>query len=222
MQKNILTILGAFCVLSLSSFIFSNNHNNLSADQAGTITKDDVSSFYYVLDNRFEGGSDAFIELFKNNMRYPKEAFDNCRVGLSKINLTISKDGKLENYEFTNKLGMGIEEKLSTFLDDTKDNWKAWARSSEMNFTVGFSLITKKDSYYPDADLLILEKSAYKFATDNEYCDSDEKVIKRVKKYIKKKKYKKAFPFVEELIRRHPDSQEFKDQLELIKNKSKK
>lgn len=218
MKNHFLTILGLLGVLTLSSFVFSkdyNPHNN-------GITNDEDSSFYYVLDNRFDGGSDAFIKLFKENMRYPKEAFDNCRVGLSKIKLMISKDGKLEKYEFSNTLGMGIEGKLSAFLDSTKGNWKAWARASEMEMTVGFSLITKSDSYYPDADLLVLEKSAFKFATNNEYCDSDAKVEKRVKKYIKKKKYDKALSFAEELIRRHPDNQNFKDQLELINSKRKK
>lgn len=215
MKNNFLTTLGLFGILTLSSFFITTNENA----EAKKITLEEESSFYYVLDNRFQGGSDAFIELFKEKISYPQEAFDNCRVGLSKIKLTISKDGKLENYEFTNKLGMGIEEKLSHFLDSTNDDWKAWARESEMELTVGFSLITKSDSYYPDADLLVLEKSAFKFATNNEYCDSDAKVEKRVKKYIKKKKYDKALSFAEELVRRHPDNQEFKSQLELIKRK---
>jgi len=215
MKNNYLTILGAICLFTLSSFIFYTN-------DFAEISDEDESSFYYVLDNRFNGGSDAFIEKFKNHVSYPQEAFDNCRVGLAKIKLTISKDGELENYEFTNPLGMGIEKKLSAFLDDTKKDWKAWARSSDMEMTVGFSLITKSDSYYPDADLLVLEKSAFKFATNNEYCDSDAKVEKRVKKYIKKKKYDKALPFAEELLRRHPDNQEFKDKLALIKLKRKK
>ncbi|MFK8006897.1 MAG: hypothetical protein AB8H03_11020 [Saprospiraceae bacterium] len=218
MRNNFLTTLGLVCVLTLSSF-FNSTRDNADTKE---ILKDDVTSFYYVLDNRFQGGSDAFIELFKKDMSYPKEAFDNCRVGLSKIKLNISKDGKLENYEFSNKLGMGIEDKLSRFLDSTKDNWKAWARKSEMDLTVGFSLITKSDSYYPDADLLVLEKSAFKYATNNEYCDTDAKVEKRVKKYIKKKKYDKALSFAEELLRRHPDNQDFKNQLALIKNKRKK
>ncbi len=215
MKYYLLTTIGAICILSLSSFIFSSKNNH-------EIICEDDSSFYYVLDNRFQGGSDAFIELFKKNVRYPQEAFDNCRVGLSKIKLTISQDGKLDKFEFSNELGMGIEEKLTTFLEATKEDWKSWARASEMEMTIGFSLITKSDSYYPDADLLVLEKSAFKFATDNEYCDSDAKVIKRVKKYIKKKKYDKALPFAEELIRRHPDEQEFRNQLELINTKRKK
>ncbi len=218
MKKNLLATLGLFGVLTLSSFFISPNDNaNLNE-----ITNDEETSFYYVLDNRFQGGSDAFIESFKEKISYPQEAFDNCRVGLSKIKLHISKEGKLENYEFTNKLGMGIEEKLSHFLDSTKDDWKAWARESEMDLTIGFSLITQSDSYYPDADLLVLEKSAYKFATNNEYCDSDSKVEKRVKKYIKRKKYDKALSFAEELVRRHPDNQEFRNQLALVKNKRKK
>lgn len=218
MKNNLLTTLGLFCILTLSSFFISTKNNAAITE----MTNDDDASFYYVLDNRFQGGSDAFIELFKDNVRYPQEAFDNCRVGLSKIKISISKDGKLEKYEFTNKLEMGIEEKLSTFFDKTKDNWKAWARSSEMEMTIGFSLITKSDSYYPDADLLVLEKSAFKFATNNEYCDSDAKVEKRVKKYIKKRKYDKALSFAEELVRRHPDNQDYKNQLTLIENKRKK
>ncbi|MFK7773089.1 MAG: hypothetical protein AB8F94_13160 [Saprospiraceae bacterium] len=217
MKNNLLTTLGLSCVLTLSSFIISTEN---IADNHEFVNEDNTS-FYYVLDNRFEGGSDAFIELFKKNISYPQEAFDNCRVGLSKIKLKISQDGKLEKYEFSNKLEMGIEEKLSAFFDSTKDNWKAWARTSEMEMTIGFSLITKSDSYYPDADLLVLEKSAFKFATDNEYCDGDAKVEKRVKKYIKRKKYDKALSFAEELVRRHPDNQEYQNQLELVKNKRK-
>ena len=217
MKNNLITNLGIFAVFTLSSFIISPN----DISDLNEISNDDETSFYYVLDNRFQGGSDAFIELFKENIRYPQEAFDNCRVGLSKIKLSISKDGKLEDFKFTNKLGMGIEEKLSHFLESTKNDWKAWARDSEMELTIGFSLITKSDSYYPDADLLVLEKSAFKFATNNEYCDSDAKVEKKVNKYIKRKKYDKALSFAEELVRRHPDNQEFKDKLVLINNKRK-
>lgn len=218
MKYNYLTAIGAFCILTLSSFIFSSTNN----DDANKITADEGSSFYYVLDNRFTGGSDAFIELFNKNVRYPKEAIDNCRVGISKMKLSISQDGKLEKYEFTNELGMGIEDKLSTFFDATKDNWKSWARASDMEMTIGFSIISKSDSYYPDADLLVLEKSAFKHATNTKYCDSDSKVEKRVRKYIKKKKYDKALSFAEELIRRYPDNQDFKNQLDLINNKRKK
>lgn len=212
MRKQFLTFLGVFCILSLSSFIFSTNNK---------ITVAEDSSFYYVLDNRFKGGSDAFIELFKEKVSYPKEAFDNCRVGMSKIKVKISQDGSLEKYEFTNELGMGIEDRLMEFFESTKDEWKAWARSSEMEMTVGFSLITKSDSYYPDTDLLVLEKSAFKYAKTNDYCDSDAKIEKKVKKYIKKKKYDKALSFAEELIRRYPDNQTYRDQIELIKNKRK-
>ncbi len=215
MRNYFLATVGAICILTLSSFIFSSN-NDIE------INCEEDSSFYYVLDNRFNGGSDAFIDLFKKHVSYPQEAFDNCRVGLSKIKLSISQDGQLEKYEFNNKLEMGIEKKLISFFEVTKDKWKSWARASEMEMTIGFSLITKSDSYYPDADLLVLEKSAFKFATNNEYCDSDSKVEKRVRKYIKRKKYDKALSFAEELIRRHPDNQEYLDQLELIKNKRKK
>ncbi|MEM6964838.1 MAG: hypothetical protein AAF573_08745 [Bacteroidota bacterium] len=208
MKLYFLTCTLALCCLSFSSLTENYplpTHHDSHSNSAAT-----ESSFYYVLDNRYQGGSDAFIALFEKNVSYPKEAFDNCRLGISKINLKISKAGKLENFEIQTQLGMGIEETLTDFFEKTKGNWKAWARSSEMDMTVGFSLITQKDSYYPDADLLVLEKSAFKWATDNEYCDPDAKILKRIKKYFKKKKYEKAKPHVEELIRRYPDSEEYK------------
>lgn len=207
MSKNYFAILGAICILSFSSFIYSKN-------QEETILKNEAcldtgSSFYYVLDNRFQGGSDAFIEEFEKYVSYPQEAFDNCRLGLAKISAKITVDGKLEDLKFLNPLGFGIEEKLQNFFDKTSTNWKAWARSSNFEMTVGFSLITSKDSYYPDADLLVLEKSAYRWATDNKFCDPDAKIQKRIKKYFKKKKYEKAIPFIEELMRRYPDNTEY-------------
>jgi len=160
--------------------------------------------------------------LFEKNVWYSQEAFDNCRVGISKIKLTISKDGELEKYEFLTDLGMGLEENLSKFFDKTKENWKAWARSSEMEMTVGFSLITQKNSYYPDADLIVLEKSAYKMSTKNTFCDPDDKIIKRVKKFMKKKKYSKAEAYVDEMIRRYPDNEEYAKYKETVEKKLKK
>ena len=215
MKKNFLTIACAICFFTLSSFIYSEKENSVKNNNA--VTTSLPSSFYYVLDNRFKGGSDEFIALFEKNVSYPKEAFENCRVGLSKIKFTISKEGNFENLELSNPLGFGIDKTITDFFEKIKGEWKAWARSSEMEMTVGFSLVTQKDSYYPDADLLVLEKSAYRWATDNEFCDSDEKINKKVKKYLKKKKFQKALPLVEELTRRHPDNKEYQDQLVLIK-----
>ena len=202
------------------SFFFQNNY--FSPEKSPPNNYDiDESSFYYVLDNRYQGGSDAFIDLFKEHVSYPEEAFNNCRVGLSKVYLRISQEGTLTSYEFTAKLGMGIEDKLVKFFEATRDQWKAWARGSELEMTVGFSLITQRDSYYPDADLLVLEKSAFKWATDNEYCDPDAKILKRIKKFIKRKKFVKAESYLKEMIRRYPDNSEFKDQLKSIQNNLK-
>ena len=220
MKKNLFAIAAACCVFTLSSFVYSKNHSVPVVEENCNIalTSDAASSFYYVLDNRYEGGSDAFIALFSEKVKYPKEAFENCRVGLSKINLEISQAGTLENFEFTNPLEFGIEKSLTAFFEATKGNWKKWARSSRLEMTVGFSLITKKDSYYPDADLLVLEKSAYKWSTGDIFCDTDAQINKKIKKYFKKKKHDKAIPLLEELLRRHPDNAEFAEQKKLAKS----
>ena len=61
------------CTLALyflSFSFFSENHKHINTPAIDPISKVDESSFYYVLDNRYQGGSDAFIELFENNILF--------------------------------------------------------------------------------------------------------------------------------------------------------
>lgn len=207
MKKTYLSIVFAICILTLSSFVFSKNNTSSSNN---TFTNNEVNSFYYVLDNRFKGGSDAFIALFEKKVKYPDNALENCRVGMSKINLKIDKDGSM-TFELTNPLGFGIDKAVSDFFELTKPEWKSWSRVSELEMSIGFSIVTSKDSYYPhEADLVIKRQPAYKWSTGDMFCATDESNTKKIKKLIKKKKYAKALPYIEEMLRRYPDSKEFK------------
>ena len=210
----------AVCLLTLSSFIISKtssiySHNN-------KITSIEESSFYYILDNRYKGGSDAFIEVFSKNVEYPSEAMNNCRVGVSKIKFTITKEGKFESLNISNPLEFGIEKALEEFFKSIEDEWKAWARSSEMEMTVGWAVVSSRDSYYPDADLVIKRIPTYKWSSDDATCAADAKNDKKIKKYLKKKKYAKALPYVEEMMRRYPDNADYIDNKKLIKLKNRK
>lgn len=219
MKKNFLTLTMAICLLTLSSFVISKTSStNLDNNK---ITYEEESSFYYVLDNRYKGGSDAFIEVFSKNVKYPSDAMDNCRVGLSKVKFTINKDGKFESLKFSNPLEFGIEKALEDFFKSIEGEWKAWARSSEMEMTVGWAVVSKKDSYYPDADLVVKRVPTYKWSSDDASCAADAKNDKKIKKYLKKKKYAKALPFVEEMLRRHPDNAVYIDNMKFIKMKIK-
>jgi len=219
MKKNFLTITMAFCLFTFSSFIISNNYSFDSHNNNSTTVEE--SSFYYVLDNRYKGGSDAFIEVFSKNVEYPSDAMNNCRVGLSKVNFTISKDGKFESLNFSNPLEFGIEKALETFFKSIESEWKPWARSSEMDMTVGWAVVSNRDSYYPDADMVIKRVPAYKLSTDDASCGIDAKNDKKIKKFLKKKKYAKALPYVEEMLRRYPDNKEYIENKKLIKFKNK-
>jgi len=217
MKKYLIITTLFFALMGLSSFIFvtpqfSNNNNFTSLEE---------SSFYYVLDNRYKGGSDAFIEIFSKNVEYPSDAMNNCRVGISKISFTISKDGQFESLNMSNPLEFGIEEELEKFFKSIEGEWKAWARSSEMKMTVGWAVVSKKDSYYPDADLIVKRVPTYKWSSDDATCATDEKNDKKIKKYLKKKKYAKAIPYVEEMMRRYPDNTEYIENKKLIKLKNK-
>ena len=214
MKKNFLPIAFAFSILILSSFVFSKKQNELQKNN--TITTEEFSNFYYVVDSRYEGGSDAFIELFNKEVKYPMEAINNCRVGLSKIKFTISQKGKLEAVELSNPLGFDIDKTLNHFFELTKGNWKKWARTSEVEMTVGFRLPINMESYNPEADLVVSFQSGFNRSTATVGCRGDEKNIKKMQKYIKKKKYKKAKPYVEEMLRRFPDNEEFLEYKKLV------
>ncbi len=208
MKKAYFSIAFAICILMLSSFIFSDhptssNHNN-------AFTSIDDNKFYYVLDNRYKGGSDAFLELFEQKIKYPNDALENCRVGMSKVNLKVDKDGNM-TYELSNPLGFGIDKAVSDFMDLTKSEWKAWNRASELDLTIGFSIVNSSDSYYPhEADLVIKRRPTYKWSTGDMFCASDESNTKKINKLMKKKKYAKALPYIEEMLRRYPDNEEYK------------
>jgi len=94
MTKKLLPLLLGGFVILLSSFVISNN----STSETPNI-EDARSSFYYILDNRFEGKSDAFLDLFNKTVTYPDDAKNNCRMGLSKISFNVDKDGKMSKME---------------------------------------------------------------------------------------------------------------------------
>ena len=200
MTKKILPFLLGCAIIFLSSFVFSSNQV-----QESPSVEDARSSFYYILDNRFEGKSDAFLDLFNKTVTYPEEAKENCRMGMSKISFTIDKDGKMSDVKYNQKLGFGIDKTLETFIKEIDGKWKAFNRKSEFEMTVGFRIKNGRINYQPDADLTVSAAPLYKFSTGDTSCGNTDELFKKVEKYMKKKKYKKAKPLVEELLRRFPD-----------------
>ena len=199
MTKKFFPFLLGGLVILLSSFVISKE----KISKTPTV-EDTRSSFYYILDNRFEGKSDAFLDLFNKTVTYPEEAKENCRMGLSKISFTIDKDGKMSKVKYNQKLGFGIENSLDAFLKKIQGKWKT-GRQSEFEMTVGFRIKNGQINYRPDADLIVSASPLYKFSTGDLSCGNTEELYKKTEKYIKKKKYSKAKPLVEELLRRFPD-----------------
>jgi len=126
-------------------------------------------------------------------------------MGLSKISFTVDKDGKMSDVKYNQRLGFGIENALDAFLKKIQGKWKAGNRQSEFEMTVGFRIKNGRINYHPDADLVVSAAPLYKFSTKDLSCGNTEELYKKVEKYMKKKKYSKAKPLVEELLRRFPD-----------------
>jgi len=200
MTKKLFPLLFGGLIILLSSFVISKN----TIQETPTV-EDARSSFYYILDNRFEGKSDAFLDLFNKTLTYPEEAKENCRMGLSKISFTIDKDGKMSKPKFNQQLGFGIEDALNDFFKKIDGNWKTGNRQSEFEMTVGFRIKNGSINYRPDADLIVSATPLYKFSTGDASCGNTDELFKKAEKYMKKKKYSKAKPLVEELLRRFPD-----------------
>ena len=200
MTKKLFPFLLGGAIILLSSFAYSYR----STEKAPTV-EDTRSSFYYILDNRFEGKSDAFLDLFNKTVTYPEEAKENCRMGLSKITFNIDKEGKMSEIKYNQTLGFGIEKTLDAFIEKLDGKWKPFNRKSEFEMTVGFRIKNGHIKYVPDADLTVSAAPLFKFSTGDATCGNTEDLNKKVEKYMKKKKYKKAKPLVEELLRRFPD-----------------
>jgi len=213
MKNYILTFLLGWSIILLSSFI-----PNEKSSTKNSIQEDTRSSYYFILDNRFEGKSDAFLDLFNATVTYPEEAKENCRMGLSKISFNIDKEGKMSDIKFNQQLGFGIDKALNAFLDKIKDKWKAGNRASEFEMEIGFRIKNGVSNYRPEADIIVTATPMFRFSTGDTTCGNTEDLFKKMNKFIKKKKYSKAQPFVEELLRRFPADATIQQNNELVKN----
>ena len=186
---------------------------NFYAQNQQTTPADSVA--FITLDKRYKGGNKAFFTHIAPILKCPQEARENCRLGILLVRLKIRSSGVIDSIIFRNDtpLGMGIEQEVATVLLSTKGQWTRAVEYSMIDFSIAFH--EEKDK--PKATVLVTL-----YSTDgSQQCPSNQDLIKDLEKAKKKEQYKKAVTICEDLIRRFPDSEDYKKELIFLKSSMK-
>jgi hypothetical protein len=180
-----------FLLLNFYSFTFyAQNQQQTVADSVA----------FNTIDKRYKGGKKAFFTHLGTTLKCPQEARENCRFGIVLVTLKLRSSGVIDSILFKNDapLGMGLEEEIAKVIFETKGQW---TRAVEYT-TIAFSVAFCEENDKPNATILV--------TLSGSQCPSNQDLIKDLEKAKKKKKYKEALSICEDLIRRFPNSEEYK------------
>ncbi|MEZ5059024.1 MAG: hypothetical protein R2879_18475 [Saprospiraceae bacterium] len=160
-----------------------------------------------VLENNYQDGYEAFLNLIYKNIKYPEEARINCGIGVLRTKVTIGAEGKLKAIEFLNNFGFGVDQEVVRILKMTEENWKKSEKDFSFELSIAFQL-----SEYPNFESMI-KVIAYGAGGDNgnSNCFEDQVLIDNLVYHFKKKHKEDVEYFYFELIRRGNQSKEFLD-----------
>ena len=176
-------------------------------------TRDSMA--YQVLDKRFKGGEKGFLKYFGEQLKYPMEARQNCRLGTLLVNVKIRPSGALDSIAFKNDVtfDMGIEEEVIRCLVGSKGQWLKSTESAYLSFSIGFTMDEKNKM---GTTLLVVAYGYPKIG-----CATNQEVIKAFEKAKKHNTPKEALELCEELLRRLPYTDIYKKELVDLQEKLK-
>ncbi|MEI7587825.1 MAG: hypothetical protein WCJ44_34555, partial [Runella sp.] len=151
-----------------------------------------------ILNRRFKGGESAFLKYMGNNLRYPPEAMQHCRLGIVLVALKLRPSGDIDSVLFKNevKFGMGIEDEILRVLLMSRGKWIKSETTTIISFSIAFQTLEEQSS---DATIIVI---GYEMPQGG--CPTDKALIKNYEKYKKKDQYKELKEVCEDLIRRMP------------------
>ena len=170
------------------------------------------TAFTNVLNKRFKGGENAFMKFLGQNLKYPMDARLNCRIGTVSATIKIRSTGIIDSILFKNEvmLGLGIEEEVARCLLSTKGQWTKVDEYSTLSLTINFDM---DESNLKNANISIIA-----FGLPVNGCPTNKDVINAFKKAKKKQKNQEAIELCEDILRRLPNSEEYKLELKNLKS----
>jgi hypothetical protein len=163
------------------------------------------------LDKRFQGGTDAFFKFWGTETRYVRKARENCVVGVAIFTFQVDCEGKLQNITFKNKLGSGLDEEVERVLKLTENQWLKCKDNQEDTFELSVKFVLGNTQFSGQGEITI---TGYQSGSQ---CPNDEDLIKQLKKVKKKNQTANIISLYEELIRRNPHNQAYREELQKIK-----
>ncbi len=166
------------------------------------------------LNSSFKGGVDAFRLFVTNKLDYPRDARINGTIGTSIFTFGINCDTNVPfDFQFETVMGDNIEKAIIQAIQSTQGNWYGCSstRSERIRIKLSFT-INGEGPVAKDALAVINAMDAGNQAL------ADGKLIDRALKAQRKNKIEKAEKYVNQLIARYPDNNEYRQMLENLRN----
>ena len=166
------------------------------------------------IDERYEGGIDAFNKDISSELSYTESAKENNYFTTAIVYLRINKDGKLEYIEVLNRLKYGLDKRIDSVFTKSKENWKVSENGYAHFIAITFSLY---DNYaksihinYPEIISENILVTAYRNGEDSlvrqkvNYRSDFQRFENGYDKNIRKEYYKKSKFYISKLIEMDP------------------
>lgn len=145
-------------------------------------------------------GPKAFLINIYENIKFPIGARTSCTVGKLKMRLVIHQDGFIEKVQFLNMLGNGLEEEAIRVMQFVKKDWLTLEKDTTrvVDLTIAWQIGTTQ---VIKGDINLVAEGR---------CNSNAYYLRKLEKMMKKEKYEKAKLITIELLKRDPDSSQFR------------
>lgn len=157
-----------------------------------------------LLDYRFIGGTYTFEKIFNTTVTYPDIARKNCIQGIIIVSFDVTCDGKLGFVTIKNPLHYDIDNEVKKFFISTNGHWNKCHNSKYEHFDIPIQFKLKGTK-------TITEEGLFTFEGKNPgyVCNGEDYYLAKAKKYLDKKKPKKAIANLDILIRFDPFNQSY-------------
>ena len=192
-----------FILLILSFLIIS---NVLLAQETNSVSESRKKNMKDLLDYRFRGGYYTFEKIFNNNVTYPDMLLRSCIMGMVIVSFEVDCNGEIIEFSFKNPIHKAIHEEIADFFDLTSGHWNECKDEKYTRFEIPIQFrIRDVETNTNDAILICEDKS------DGYICNGDDYYYKKAKKYLEKKKGKRAIEHIDILIKHDPYNLEYYD-----------